>query len=153
MDLMTALSAIQQTLGITKELRDIDGKIDAAVWKLKLNEIIEKLIETKDALIDEKELQKELKAEIERLEAKLADRGRHKDENGQLFEIDTAGNKVGVPYCNHCYVKEEKLFRLRHHEARPGIESYFRCDNCKITIFTGPGLPMPRAESRNSWIR
>jgi len=55
MDIMTGLTAISETLKITKELRAVDSRVGEAEWKLRLADMVDKLLEAKEALIDAKE--------------------------------------------------------------------------------------------------
>jgi len=137
MDIMGALSVIKQTIDITKDLRNIDEKIDAATWKLRLNDIIEKLIDTKDALVEAKEIEAQLRNEITMLNKKLSERGSLRDEEGLLYSVDESGGYIGEPYCNHCYVKEEKLYRLL--PSTQYSEFLYYCKNCKFKHFPGQG--------------
>jgi hypothetical protein len=148
MDLMSTLSVIQQTIEITKNLRNIDEKIDAATWKLRLTEIVDKLVEAKDSLVEEKERQAVLVEEIRALRGKLADRGNFEDENGLLYRLDENGLRQGAPYCNLCYSRDDKLIRLRHFDAKPGSYAHFRCDCCNTNLVTGPSLPFPPIDGR-----
>jgi Zinc-finger len=146
MDIMGALSAVKQTIDITKELRNIDEKIDAATWKLKLNDIIEKLIDTKDALVEARDIQNQLRAEIDRLNKKLEQRGKLRDENGLLFDTDDAGESLGEPYCNQCFVKEEKLYRMVQTKRAAG--SGYCCNNCNTLVITNRAEPPSLQSSR-----
>ena len=112
MDIMMGLSAISQTLAITKELRSIDREMDVAELKLRLSDLVGGLLEAKEALQDAKEERRNLIEQIAELKTKLTDRGKLEDENGLLFTLNDNGSRVGEPFCNHCYVNDEKMFRL-----------------------------------------
>jgi hypothetical protein len=133
MDIMMGLSAIKQTLDITKDLREIDGKINVADLKLRLSDMVERLLEAREALYDAKERERELLEKIAQLEAVLNKKPRLQDERGLLFEVDEDGARVGEPYCNHCYVKEERLFRLVSDNFAGGFG--YQCHNCKQVFF------------------
>jgi hypothetical protein len=128
MDIMGALTAIQQTITITKDLRNIDEQIDAAIWKLRLSDVIDKLVDTKDALIDAREREVELSKTIASLEQQLNDKGKHEDEDGLLFELNDHGERKGVPFCNFCYVNQDKKYRLLPGQYAGGS---FICSRCK----------------------
>ncbi|TKA95935.1 hypothetical protein FAZ78_14250 [Cereibacter changlensis] len=152
MDLLSGLAAIQQTLAITKELRNIDSKIDTAEFKLRLADLVERLLEAREALTDAKESERDLRQRILELEKKIAERGQFEDENGLLFQLNDEGQRIGQPYCNLCYVRDGKLFRLRHREAKYGASSHYFCDNCPTIVLTGPPLSAskPRADGRTA---
>jgi DNA repair ATPase RecN len=129
MDLMTGLSAISQTLAITKDLRNIDEKINIADFKLRLADLVERLLEAKEALQDAKEHERRLLDQIDLLTKKLNRKATLQDEAGRLYEVDSEGKKFGEPYCNLCFVRDEKLYRLLPWREKDG-KSY-RCGNCK----------------------
>ena len=141
MDILGALAVVKQTLDLTKDLRSIDGRISDAEFKLKIADLVERVLELREALQDAQERESDLRNKITDLQLKLNQRSNFKDENGQLFEIDEARKKVGEPYCNLCFVKEGKLLRMRHHSPKPGKSEHYMCDNCKTLIVTGPSLP------------
>jgi len=151
MDILMGISAIKQTLDITKDLREIDEKVVVAEFKLRLSDIVARLLEAQDALYDAKERERALRLEIERLKSELAKRPSLKDVNGLLYELDQSGGHVGEPFCNLCHVKEGLLLRLRHFEAKQGTYAHYHCDNCKTNIVTGPSLPIPTRRGR-SWM-
>ena len=138
MDLLTGLTAIKQTLDITKELRNIDGKINVAEFKLRLADMVGRLLEAQEALQDARERERDLQHEIRGLKEALIKRGKLIDENGFLFELDTDGAKVGQPFCNLCHVRENKQFRMRHFHANTSYGESYWCDNCKTRIEIGP---------------
>jgi len=127
MDIMTGISAVSETLKITKELRSIDSRIGEAEWKLRLAEMVDKLLEAKEALIDAKENESNLRAKIEVLEKAANEADRLEDDNGLLFDLDESGKRYGEPYCNKCFVREQKKYRLIH---TVGNDWLYRCHNC-----------------------
>ena len=154
MDLMTGLSVISKILEITKELRQIDDKIVVAEFKLRISDIVDKLLDAKAALQDAQAQELQLRAEISDLKAKAKNHAKLKDSNGLLFEIDEAGENIGEPFCNLCFAKEEKLIRMRRHDATTSDGSHFLCDNCKTQVTTGPKLPFPKLKrDSGSWMR
>ena len=151
MDIMMGLSAIKQTLDITKDLRDIDDKINVADIKLRLSDIVERLLEAREALYDAKERERELLEKIVQLEAALNKKPRLQDERGLLYEIDESNARKGEPYCNQCYVKEDKLFRMLSTERATGFG--YVCSNCKTLIITQKKPPIqPRTPHGGSWM-
>ncbi|MBL4808021.1 MAG: hypothetical protein JKY31_12165 [Rhodobacteraceae bacterium] len=133
MDIMAGLSAISETLKITKELRAIDKNIDTAEWKLRLSELIDKLLEAKESLIDAKTTEADLKEQISNLVAKAIETAHLEDDRGRLYEIDELGKRIGEPFCNLCYVKEDKKFRMIYHPLSEYTEPHYWCENCKTT--------------------
>lgn len=127
MDLIGGIGAATEGLKLINELRKIDKEVDKAELKLRLVEVADKLLDSKQALQDAQEREFGLQKVIADLEAKLSDRGRFRDMNGFLFQIDENGKDVGEPFCNHCYVKEEKLYRLIDF---PTMSGSHKCNNC-----------------------
>ncbi|MDO8983349.1 hypothetical protein [Cypionkella sp.] len=148
MDLMMGLSAIKQTLDITKELRSIDDKIVVAEFKLRISDIVDRLLDAKQALIEAPERELELRNEVSELRSAQVLRAKLQDENGLLYEIGADGEHAGEPYCNLCFVTQNSLIRLRHHAAKAGGDAHYQCDNCKTRITTGPALPFPTISRR-----
>jgi hypothetical protein len=154
MDIIGGIAAATEGLKLVNELRKIDQELDKAELKIRLVDVVDKLVDAKQALVDAQEREASLRNEIVALKDRAALRAALKDTNGLLFEINEAGENVGEPYCNLCFVKEDKQIRMRHFEAKAGIHSHYKCDNCKTYVITGPTLPMPtRNGDRNSWIR
>ena len=150
MDILGGLTALKQTIDITKDLRNIDSKISDAEFKLKIADIVDKLLDAKQALIDAQERELSLTREIADRREKASIRGRMKDQNGLLYEIGENDEKLGEPFCNLCFVKEERLFRMRHHPAQVMANSGYKCDNCQTRVMTGPALPFPVVMLQNS---
>lgn len=140
MDLMMGLSAIKQTLEITKELRSIDDKIVVAEFKLRISEIVDRLLDAKQALLEAQERESELRKEASELRATYSFKAKLRDSNGLLYETDETGSQIGEPYCNLCSAKDEKLIRMRHHPAKVGYYAGYKCDNCKTFVATGLAL-------------
>jgi len=129
-DIMTGLSAISETLKISKKLRAVDKKIDEAEWKLRLADVIDGLLEAKEALQNAKERERELLHKIEEMGDKLNKKGKFEDEDGLLYEVDKKGVRFGKPYCNLCFVRDDKLYRLRYTPAEAEYSANYRCENC-----------------------
>lgn len=154
MDILGALTVVRQTLDITKDLRNIDLKISDAEFKLKIADLVERVLELRGALMDAQEREHGLRKEIVALKEIASLRAALRDTNGLLYEINAAGEKVGEPYCNLCFIKEEKQIRMRHHAAGLRIAAQYKCDNCKTSIITGPALPYPSpTPTGRSWMR
>jgi hypothetical protein len=130
MDILSGITAATEALKLTKELRSIDREIDKAELKLRLVEVIDRLMEAKEALQDARQDQRDLAELIDLLKKKIAQRASLKDEQGLLFEVDSSGKQLGEPYCNQCYVKDDKLFRLVSSPWNNGTR--FHCTNCKF---------------------
>ena len=129
MELMTAISAVSETLKITKELRQIDDKVAVAELKLRLVDIADGLLEAKEALQDAKERERQLHAEIDALKGQLSSKSRFEDEYGLLYQLDDQDERIGQPFYNKCFVKEERLFGLR---PTPANKNRLLCDNCNF---------------------
>ena len=135
MDLMTGLSAISQTLAITKELRNIDDKIVVAEFKLRISDIVDKLLDAKQALQDAQEEQRSLLQRIDRLEEDARFKSTTEDEKGRLFVLNQEGQRQGEPYCNQCFVREGKLYRMIREKGGEGWPANYQCNNCKVTSY------------------
>jgi hypothetical protein len=127
-DILSGITAVSETLKITKELRSIDDKVAVADLKLRLSDVVDGLLEAKEALQDANERERDLKAEIEQLKAQRDLKERLEDDNGLLFKVDQERNRIGEPYCNHCYADSGKLFRLIRRNDSFGFA--YRCTSC-----------------------
>ena len=137
MDIITGIAAAKGAIEIANELRSIDKEIDKADLKLRIVALIDSILDTKEALQDAKEREFTLKEEIRSLKETLEDRRRFEDEGGFLYEIADDGSRIGEPYCNQCYVKEDRKFRLVSYEKFIGLGSKQqgrKCNNCKTEI-------------------
>jgi hypothetical protein len=137
MDLVGGISALSEALKLTKELRSIDREIDKTELKLRLVDVVDRLLEAKEALQDAKQERQDLLVQIEELRRKLSERAKLMDDEGLLFEISDDGKPTGEPYCNQCYVKDDKLFRLVPSQWNNAIR--YDCSNCKFTHLPGRG--------------
>ncbi|MGR3291028.1 MAG: hypothetical protein ACU0C9_07510 [Paracoccaceae bacterium] len=127
MEIISGIKAASDALKLAKELRSIDGQVDQADLKLRLIELTDKLVLAKEALSDAKQNECDLRAQIQALE----NAGQFEDENGLLFKLDENGIRVGKPFCNQCFVKERKHFRLRYIQPGGNNEPLHVCDNCE----------------------
>ena len=130
MNMLGGLTAIKQTLDITKELRSVDARLSDAEYKLRIADLVGGLLEAKEALQDARDERRNLLEQIAELKTKLSERGNFEDENGLLFSLDENKTRIGEPYCNHCYVNTEKLFRLVH-SIWSGANRY-DCSHCNF---------------------
>lgn len=128
MDLIGGISAATEGLKLVNELRKIDKEVDKADLKLRLIELADKLMDAKQALQEAQEREFSLKRRIVELEERNDLKDRLKDFDGLLYEVDEGGREVGEPYCNHCFVKETKLYRLVGKSWDGGTR--YDCTNC-----------------------
>lgn len=140
MDLTTGLNAISKTLELTKELRAIDSRVDMATLKLKIADLTDSLLDSKQALLDAKQREDELLKEI----ARLKSLEQFEDHDGLLYRLTDDRQKTGEPYCHKCFVAEEgKLYRLR----RKGAYGYeYHCDNCRGGFGTYRAAPKRKSK-------
>lgn len=131
MDIMSGLTAVSETLKITKELRSIENNIDKAELKLRLADLIDGLLEAKEALQDAKQREIDLLDEIKKMKEQFVDRSRYEDENGLLYKLNESNEREGEPFCNLCFVRESKLYRMRFRAAKRGTLPHYFCDNHK----------------------
>ena len=154
MDIIGALSVAKQVVDLSKDLRNIDSKVNDAEFKIRISELADHILTLRGALMDAQEREYALQKEIATLKDRALLRATLRDTNGLLYEINAAGENIGEPYCNLCFVREDKQIRLRHHDAKQGVYAHYKCDNCKTMIITGPPLTMsmPIATS-GSWMK
>ena len=129
MDIIGGISAASEALRLIKELRGIDRQLDVAELKLRLADLVDKLLEAKEALQDAKQDRSELIDQIDALKSAMNQRGILEDDNGCLYELDIGRNRAGDPFCNLCFVRDEKLYRLV--KSTFYDEPRWKCVNCK----------------------
>ncbi|GGA14966.1 hypothetical protein GCM10011498_14020 [Amylibacter cionae] len=139
MDFVTALTTLNETLKVSKGLLNITHEMDKAELKLRFAEVVDGILEAKNSLVDAQQNERELLLEIASLKKKLNERGNLEDEDGLLFELDENGKRSDRPYCNYCYVKEDKLFRVRRSQS--GYSYQYNCDNCNKGLGVHRGNP------------
>ena len=127
MDIIAGIAAATEGLKVVNELRKIDKELDKAELKLRLVDLADKLLDAKHALQDAQERDFSQRTNIQNLEKALQQRGRLDDVDGLLFELTDDGNRIGAPYCNQCYVKENRFFRLIF---GPFMLASHKCSNC-----------------------
>ncbi|MGC9419878.1 MAG: hypothetical protein ACP5EN_12990 [Rhodovulum sp.] len=135
MDLGSAITAISQTVNLAKGLRSVEHKLDLAELKLRLSEVIDGLLDAKQALQEAKQNEWELQNTISQLEQRLEEQGKYRDKDGLLFALDDEGKEVGDPFCNLCFVREGKRYRMRFNNFAGG--NGYQCDNCGNVFLTG----------------
>jgi len=132
MDLISGISAASEALKLIKDLRGIDRQLDVAELKLRLADLVDNLLEAKEALQDAKQERSELIDQIDALNAAMHQHAKMVDENGLLFELDKNGNRAGEPFCNQCFVRENKLYRLIQSKWNQGPR--YDCKNCNTML-------------------
>jgi hypothetical protein len=140
MDIMAGIAAATEGIKLVNELRKIDKEMDKAELKLRLVDLADKLLDAKQALQDAHERELTLKKEIEELANKLGQRAQMRDSGGLLYETDDVGTHAGEPYCNQCFVKEDKLYRMIQTKRAAGTG--YCCNNCDTVIITNKAPPL-----------
>lgn len=135
MDIMTGLHAVSETLKITKELRNIDNEMDKAELKLRLSDLVDGLLEAKEALQDAKQREYDLRKQISSLKEELDGKSKYEDEKGRLYLLDEGLNRIGEPSCHHCFVKEEKLFRMIFQPQGEYDRASYWCENHRGAVY------------------
>lgn len=132
MDISGVITSLSEAIKLIKSIKDTGSNLDNTELKLRLVDLTDKLLESKDALQAAGNRESELLGQINDLRAKLAEKSKLTSENGILYELDDKGERVGEPRCHRCYVKEEKLYPLIYSDE-PG-RTLRRCSNCNIQL-------------------
>jgi hypothetical protein len=131
MDIIAGIGAATEGLKLIGELRKIDKEVDKAELKLRLVDLADKLVDAKQALQDAQEDRRLLLEKIVQLESDLQFKKRLQDERGRLYVLNDAGEREGEPYCDLCYVKENKLFRMIRQKTNQHRAVCYWCNNCR----------------------
>ena len=107
-----ALNSLKTAADIVKFIRESDLSIERAELKLKLADLVGALAEAK---IELTEVQDILSAKDKKI-AELEEAFQSKDElvrrNDAYYQIDEAGNPIGLPYCLRCWENDHKRRQL-----------------------------------------
>ena len=145
-DISAGIFAATELYKIVKDFGRIEREFGKVEIKEHLVDVLGKLVDLKQALVDAQEREFALQKGIAELEAKLADRGRFRDRDGMLFKLDDHGAEIEQPYCNLCFVKEEKHYRLiTRGTNNPFV---FHCQNCGGFYEKNPNYQPPKNASR-----
>ena len=144
MNIVAGLSGIKAAADLTKTLRDAikSGTMKSDEIAGRIGEIYDYIIDSKAALVDAKEENETLKAEVRALKAsrELAHSLQH---DGKVYWI-AQGDKWDGPFCSRCWDKDEKLVRLDHQIVRnddPRIGSFWcPVDHGSITTLKRPSV-------------
>lgn len=114
MDIASGLTAATQALGIAKTLREVDKSYDAVLYKTKIVELMDALVDAKAALTEAKATIEERDKEIASLRASFEDSASLSVGDGDYkFRTDADGRKVGYPICPKCEVGAGKIVQLK----------------------------------------
>ena len=135
MDFGAALAVAGQSIGIVKDLRDIDRGLEAAEYKAKMAELYSNLAELRMALSDAQGEVKERDNIIAQLKAAFEVRPTLVFRHGFKYDQLPDGQPEGLPYCPTCEQKEGRYFRLSFaSEDGRGM----KCPNCSVQYFDVP---------------
>jgi hypothetical protein len=135
MDIIAGIGAATEGLKLIGELRRIDKEVDKAELKLRLVDLADKLLDAKQALQDAQEERRVLLEKITRLENDQQFKKRLQDEKGRLYVLNDDGVREGEPYCDLCYVKENKLFRMIRYKGNEYGAACYWCNNCRKSYY------------------
>lgn len=131
MDIMTGLAALKSAVDITKTLKEIDGDIGTAEYKIQIANLLTALAETKISLV-------EVQQRVLELEEKARKKGEMTKVNGVAYDVDNKGSAIGNPYCPKCLGKDEKHITCRRHADEQDV--YFICPVCDYTMNPDPSV-------------
>lgn len=141
--LSTLIGSINQAIGIGKFLRDTDKAFEQAEFRIKMSDLVDRLVDLKEQLQTNREENIELRAEVLRLKEALAKKSEVVFEVNKYW-VNLNGEKHG-PYCQKCYDKDGKLIRLQQDEVQ-GYGHYWRCTTCTES-YDYPKIDFRRYES------
>lgn len=116
MDIPTLISSIMSTINIGKAIIDINKSYDEATYKAMIADFMEKLSESRLALIEAKEQISDKDKEIISIKKfliqhkALVDGGR-----GYRYQANDDGKPIGFPMCPTCEQNDGRLIQLVQH--------------------------------------
>ncbi|MEO5614983.1 MAG: hypothetical protein ABIR04_08705 [Cypionkella sp.] len=135
MDILGGITAATEGIKLVNELRKIDKEVDKADLKIRLVELADKLLDSKQALQDAQEERRELLLKVERLEDALKFKANTQDEKGKLYVLNDAGQRDSEPFCNLCFVREGKLYRMIRQRGDKYSSPSYWCNNCRDAYY------------------
>jgi DNA repair exonuclease SbcCD ATPase subunit len=113
-DIASGIAAVGQAISITKSLRELEKSYDAALYKSRIVELLEALIEAKSTLADAKLTIEEKEREIESLRSAFGESAHLERGDGDYrYKVDDQGHKVGFPICPKCEATAGKIVQLK----------------------------------------
>lgn len=144
MDILAGIAAVKGALDITKALREIDGDINAAEYKMKIADLMSALADAKHALVDAQE-------KMQELEQKLKFRQSTVRIDGYLYETDEEGKATDVFYCPSCEHEDVSPIMILSEDKK-----FAKCPRCKFfrnMENEGYALPSRRRRTTRSSIK
>lgn len=126
MDVMSGLTAVGKALEIVKTLKDLEGQINDANFKLQVAELHSSLADAKIALADAKETIAEKDREIVKLKEVQANKKAVVAYQGFNFGLDENGASIGRPFCPVCEQERGLQVQIMRGTAKRDL-----CPKCK----------------------
>ena len=137
MDIVIALTAITQAIGIAKTVSEIDKSFDQADHKLRMAEILSALAEAKIALGDAKVDLSSRDDEIRKRYSVIQRKEGLVQSGSYFYDKTESGSPTGTPYCPVCMQTKGLFFKIVMHwtQGQPLI-----CPNCKSNYSSDPAV-------------
>ncbi|KZD02055.1 MULTISPECIES: hypothetical protein [unclassified Thalassospira] len=128
-DPSSALATINGSITLAKAIAQASSAMDKAELKLKIAELVDQLLDSKEALVDARTLIQEYQTEIAQLKDVSFKINNLIEWQGFLYQPNEQGNAKGDPYCPRCIEAEKKLIKLRY---KSDLADWNRvCPECK----------------------
>jgi hypothetical protein len=138
MDLVGGIAAAKGAIDIAAALRKTEKNLDAVTYKAQLTDLIEKLTDTRLALVDAKEALAQRDAEIEGLKNAFQERASIvKGDGDYSFLVNETGERSGFPICPKCEALYHRHIQLKQQvqidaAKCPACDAEFRPVACYI---------------------
>lgn len=109
-----ALSSLKTATDIAKFLRESDLSLERAELKLKLADLVGALADARLELIDVQETLSEKDKRISELEEAFQTKDALVRRYDAYYQVNEAGNPIGVAYCLRCWENDHKKRQLVH---------------------------------------
>ena len=137
MDIVSGLTAVGKALEIVRVLKDLEGQINGATFKIQIADLYSALADAKIALADAREELSSKDSEIAKLKTIRSTKKPVVSYRGFNFGLDENGDSVGRPFCPVC--EQERDLQVQIMRA---TSTHDLCPKCQ-GIYSGYAWKLP----------
>ena len=140
MDIAGAIAAVTASIGLVKEIKEIDSSVDKANLRLKIADLTSALADAKLGLVEIRDELAQKDSRIASLQALLTTRDTTTAiHNNKRYFTNSAGEPAGAPICPICE-RSGYLLAMVQDRSRGTSGTFYTCPKCKANYGTHPGV-------------